>query len=304
MKKLFEKAPPGKKYEKLVLNLKKKYGETSERPFAIAWSIYNKNHEKKKNKKNDSTKSSHLGLTTIHDQLLAENLNYKQYNINSFFSRLNESVLVNPKKFFETFIQELIHYFGSDNIEDITNYKEEDDTIAELTIRIPELTDELYWLGVYPNGKIIIRSMIDGWSKGLIIFKGQYTNHSSIFSLMHEIEKAIKYRLNESVLMNPKKFFETFIQELIHYFGSDNIEDITNYKEEDDTIAELTIRIPELTDELYWLGIYPDGKIIIRSMIDGWSKGLIFKGQYTDDNSIFRLVYEIEKAIKRHAARL
>jgi len=41
------KAPPGEKYEKLVLDLKKQYPDDPEKAFATAWSIYNKEHGKK-----------------------------------------------------------------------------------------------------------------------------------------------------------------------------------------------------------------------------------------------------------------
>jgi hypothetical protein len=40
------KAPPGEKYEKLVLDLKKQYPDDPEKAFATAWSIYNKEHGK------------------------------------------------------------------------------------------------------------------------------------------------------------------------------------------------------------------------------------------------------------------
>lgn len=40
------KAPPGKKYEDLVLKLKKQYPGEPEKAFATAWSIYNKEHKK------------------------------------------------------------------------------------------------------------------------------------------------------------------------------------------------------------------------------------------------------------------
>jgi len=72
---LFEVAPPGKKYEKLVLKLKKKYGENSEKPFALAWAIYNKRN---KPRHADESVGDKYGITGMQDQLLAEKKNSKQ----------------------------------------------------------------------------------------------------------------------------------------------------------------------------------------------------------------------------------
>lgn len=204
MKKLFEKAPPGKKYERLVLDLKKKYGETSERPFAIAWSIYNKN----KKKKNEAATASSLGVTATQDQLLAEKINTKRNDINSFFSRLNESVTMDFEDFLENIGEELIHQFGGDNVEDITTYKEEEDTIAEIIVKMPEITDESFWIGIYPSGEILARPMSDGWETG-VIFNRNYEDYESLQSLVAELQHLIKRHVAETKKF--KKVYESLM---------------------------------------------------------------------------------------------
>jgi len=182
--KLLEKAPPGKKYEKLVLNLKKKYGETSERPFAIAWSIYNKN--KKHKHEVAGQQASVLGLTGVQDQLLAEEKKEKRIEIKSV---ILENIELNFEDFLEDFFDGLIHYFGGDNIEDITEYKEEPGTILEVNVKIPEITDSLFWIGVYPSGEIIVREM-ENWNNA--IFGGIYEDYESVEKLISEIHHLIK----------------------------------------------------------------------------------------------------------------
>ncbi len=44
---LKEVAPPGEKYEKMILGLKKKFGEKSPIPFKIAWKKYREEKKKK-----------------------------------------------------------------------------------------------------------------------------------------------------------------------------------------------------------------------------------------------------------------
>lgn len=204
MKKLFEKAPPGKKYEKLVLNLKKKYGETSERPFAIAWSIYNKN----KKEKNEAATVSSLGLTGTQDQLLAEKNKTKRNDINSFFSKLNESMNMEFEDFLENFGEELIHQFGGDNVEDITNYKEEENTIAEVVITLPEITDESFWIGIYASGEILARPMSDGWETG-VVFNGLYEDYDSIPDLVADLQHLLKRHIAETKKF--KKVYESLM---------------------------------------------------------------------------------------------
>lgn len=182
--KLLEKAPPGKKYEKLVLNLKKKYGETSERPFAIAWSIYNKN--KKHKHEVAGQQASVLGLTGVQDQLLAEEKKEKRIEIKSV---ILENIELDFEDFLEDFFDGLIHYFGGDNIEDITEYKEEPGTILEVNVKIPEITDSLFWIGVYPSGEIIVREM-ENWNNA--IFGGIYEDYESVEKLISEIHHLIK----------------------------------------------------------------------------------------------------------------
>jgi hypothetical protein len=78
---LCEKAPPGKKYEDMVLRLKKQYGENSSSPFAIAWAKYNQDKKKKKKKKTNTDEAvagfmvkeeQESGLNATWDQLLVE----------------------------------------------------------------------------------------------------------------------------------------------------------------------------------------------------------------------------------------
>lgn len=56
---LFEKAPPGEKYEKMIIKLKKQYPDDDSVPFAIAWAAYNKDHGLK-----PKTKSEEVANTT------------------------------------------------------------------------------------------------------------------------------------------------------------------------------------------------------------------------------------------------
>jgi hypothetical protein len=63
---LKEKAPPGKKYEEMVLALKKEHGEDSPKPFAIAWAAFNKD---KKKSQDENTKAINNGLSATWDQL-------------------------------------------------------------------------------------------------------------------------------------------------------------------------------------------------------------------------------------------
>jgi hypothetical protein len=182
--KLLEKAPPGKKYEKLVLNLKKKYGETSERPFAIAWSIYNKN--KKHKHEVAGQQASALGLTGVQDQLLAEEKKEKRIEIKSV---ILENTELNFEDFLEDFFDGLVHYFGGDNVEDITDYKEESGTILEVNVKIPEITDSLFWIGVYPSGKIEVKEM-ENWNS--FIFSGMYQDYDSVEKLISEIHHLVK----------------------------------------------------------------------------------------------------------------
>lgn len=75
---LLEKAPPGKKYEKLILRLKKRYGEDSPKPFQTAWAIYNKSQKEGVGTRGARHSFSASGMW---DQLLAEKLNQKQNEI-------------------------------------------------------------------------------------------------------------------------------------------------------------------------------------------------------------------------------
>lgn len=72
---ILEKAPPGKKFEKLILKLKKRYGEDSPKPFQTAWAIYNKSKKESVAAKGTDDSFSASGLW---DQLLAEKTNQKQ----------------------------------------------------------------------------------------------------------------------------------------------------------------------------------------------------------------------------------